>query len=76
MHAGIDAFVALALARKDEPDRAATIPAAMYEYLSGRITEHGFSGDQDALWSLVEMDVVLNSQGLVAWLARQEKQDG
>jgi len=76
MHAGIDAFVALALEHKEAPDRDAAIQAAMYDYLSARIIEHGFSGDRDAIWSVVEMDVVLNSQGLVAWLERQEKQDG
>jgi len=76
MHAGIDAFVALAHQHKDAPDRDAAIQSAMFNYLSARIREHGFRGDQDAIWSVVEMDVVLNSQGLVAWLERLEKQDG
>jgi len=76
MHAGIDAFAALALEHKDAPDRNAAIPTAMFNYLATRIEEHGFKGDRDAIWSVVEMDVVLNSQGLVAWLERQEKQDG
>jgi glyoxylase-like metal-dependent hydrolase (beta-lactamase superfamily II) len=76
MHAGIDAFVALALEHKDVPDRDAAIPTAMFNYLAARIEEHGFKGGRDALWSVVEMDVVLNSQGLCAWLERLERQDG
>jgi glyoxylase-like metal-dependent hydrolase (beta-lactamase superfamily II) len=76
MHKGIDAFVALALENKDSADREAAIQAAMFEYLCARISEHGFKGDRDAIWSVIEMDVVLNSQGLVSWLERLEKQNG
>jgi glyoxylase-like metal-dependent hydrolase (beta-lactamase superfamily II) len=76
MHSGIDAFVALALENRDVPERGAAIQAAMYDYLSGRLDEHGFKGDRDKLWSILEMDVVLNSQGLVSWLERLEKKDG
>jgi len=76
MHTGIDAFVALALDNKDAPNRGAAIETAMYDYLSGRLQEHGFNGDPDTLWSVLEMDIVLNSQGLISWLERLEKQDG
>lgn len=76
MHAGIDAYVELALANKDKIDRDAKIQQAMDDYLSGRAREHGFSGDRDALWSILEVDIVLNAQGLVSWLQRLEKQHG
>jgi len=76
MHSGIDAFVALALDNKDVSDRGAAIQAAMDDYLSTRLIEHGFKGDRDAIWSVLEPDLVLNSQGLVSWLERLEKQDG
>jgi glyoxylase-like metal-dependent hydrolase (beta-lactamase superfamily II) len=76
MHSGIDAFVALALDNKEATDRDAAIQAAMYDHLSTRLIEHGFKGDRDAIWSVLETDVVLNSQGLVSWLERLEKQDG
>ena len=39
MHAGIDAFVELALAHKDDADRGAKILEAMDEYLCGRLAE-------------------------------------
>ncbi|MDJ0712318.1 MAG: MBL fold metallo-hydrolase [Woeseiaceae bacterium] len=76
MHAGIDAYVELALANKDEDDRDAKIQQAMDDYLSGRAIEHGFTGGRDALWSILEVDIVLNSQGLVSWLQRLEKHNG
>ena len=41
-----------------------------------RLVEHGFPGDRDAIWSMLEVDIVLNAQGLVAWLERLERQNG
>ena len=76
MHAGIDAYVAIALEHQDREDRGAAIQDAMYEHLSTRLIEHGFKGDRDAIWSVLEIDIVLNSQGLVSWLQRQEKTNG
>ena len=76
MHAGIDAYVAIALEHKDKEDRGAAIQGAMDEYLSARLIEHGFKGDRDAIWSVLEIDIVLNSQGLVSRLQRLEKTNG
>ena len=76
MHAGIDAYVELALAHQAEPNRGERIQQAMDDFLSGRLIEHGFKGDRDAIWSLLEVDIVLNAQGLVSWLARLEKNNG
>ncbi len=76
MHAGIDAYVDLALAHQDDDDRDEAIQAAMDEYLSGRLVEHGFKGDRDAMWSVLNIDIVLNAQGLVAWLERLERHHG
>ncbi len=73
MHAGIDDFAAMALEHRGSQDRQATIEAAMFDYLESRLVEHGFKGDRDAMWSVVEIDVVLNSAGLVSWLERLEK---
>ena len=66
----------MAMRYKDDPDRGAKIQQAMDDYLSVRLIEHGFKGDRDALWSILNIDIVLNAQGLVAWLERLEKYDG
>jgi hypothetical protein len=76
MHAGIDAYVAMALANKDRENRGAAIQAAMDDYLSSRLVDHGFKGDRDAIWSILEVDITLNAQGLVSYLERLEKNSG
>ena len=48
----------------------------MDEYLSTRLRAHGFQGDRDAIWSALNIDIVLNAQGLVAWLERLERHNG
>ena len=76
LHAGIDAFVEMARANQAEPNRGECIQQAMDDYLTGRLIEHGFKGERDAIWSLLEIDIVLNAQGLVSWLERLEKHNG
>ena len=46
----------------------------MYQYLSTRLLDHGFNGGQDAMRAILDMDISLNAAGLVAWLARLDKQ--
>lgn len=76
MHAGIDAYVELALAHQADEERDAKIAAAMEDYLCARLVKHGFTGDREAQRSILNIDITLNAQGLVAWLERLEKQHG
>lgn len=76
LHRDIDAFVAMALANEDAEDRQSALETAMYEYLSQRLRAHGYMGDNDAMWSILEMDVDLNAQGLDVWLNRRKKRAG
>ena len=73
MHAGIDAYEQMALACRDAEDRDTALEAAMYGYLSTRLREHGFKGDDDAMRSILDIDVTLNAAGLAAWLNRLDK---
>jgi glyoxylase-like metal-dependent hydrolase (beta-lactamase superfamily II) len=73
MHECIDGFVAIAERHRDAADRSEAIQASMLEYLSDRLSDHGYSGDSDAMWSIIDVDVVLNSQGLDAWLSWLER---
>lgn len=73
MHADIDQFSGFAMAQKDNDDPLPAIYAAMWEHLSTRLREHGFSGDEEAMHSVLDVDIVLNSKGLVAWLQRLKK---
>ena len=45
----------------------------MFDYLAGRLVKHGFKGDRDAMWSALEIDGILNAQGLDAWLKWRER---
>ena len=73
MHAGIDAYERMALDCRDAENRDAALEAAMYGYLSTRLREHGFKGDDDAMRSILDIDVTLNAAGLSAWLNRLDK---
>ena len=74
MHAGIDAYREMALAKKDADDLYAAILPSMSEYLKAGARDHGFQGDDEALQSILEIDIALNTQGLVSWLQRLKKQ--
>lgn len=74
MHAGIDAYVEIAMANKDADDLYAAILPPMSEYMKRRARDHGFDGDEDALQSILDIDIVLNAKGLVSWLQRMKKQ--
>jgi glyoxylase-like metal-dependent hydrolase (beta-lactamase superfamily II) len=71
MHAAIDRYVSLAKENASAKNRTAAISAAMFEYLEGRLIGHGFRGDRDAMWSVLSLDIQLNTQGLEVWLDRQ-----
>jgi glyoxylase-like metal-dependent hydrolase (beta-lactamase superfamily II) len=74
MHAGIDAYAGMARANKNADDLYAAIQPAMEEYLMTRAREHGFEGDDEALHFILEIDIVLNTKGLISWLHRLKKQ--
>lgn len=74
MHAGIDAYTEIALANKDADDPQAGIQSAMSDYLKGRARAHGYQGDDNALQAILEIDIELNTKGLISWLQRLKKQ--
>ncbi len=73
MHECVDSYVAIADECRDDPNRFEAMKTGMFDYLSGRLAKHGFKGDRDAMWSALEIDVILNAQGLDAWLKRRER---
>ena len=73
LHSDIDAYAAMALDHRDADDRLGSIKAAMYEYLTGRLRAHGYTGSEEAMRATLAVDTVLNAQGLVAWLERLDK---
>lgn len=71
MHEGIDAYVAIALEHRDEPNRGTLLREALVDYYEKRLQPHGFSGDRESIESIMSIDAPLNAQGLEVWLDRQ-----
>jgi glyoxylase-like metal-dependent hydrolase (beta-lactamase superfamily II) len=70
LHECVNDFVTLARKHDDTHDRGARIRQGMFDYLSGRLENHGFEGDAARRHELLDIDVELNSQGLEVWLDR------
>ena len=71
LHAGIDAYVMMAEAHANDANRTEHLQTAMFDYFAERLKQHGYTGDRETMWSILELDVNLNTQGLEVWLDRQ-----
>ena len=68
MHRGLDAFVAIAKEHAGAANRSAAIREAIFDFFVTGLTRHGFTGDRDRMWSILSIDVDLNTQGIEVWL--------
>ena len=73
MHKGIDAFVDIALEYASADERTDALQSAIFEYFVEGLINHGFKGDRDTMWSILNIDVKLNTQGIEVWLERNGK---
>ncbi len=71
LHAGIDAYVALALRHRDDDDRTAALRRGLFDYYAERLERHGFAGGGDSIAATMSLDARLNAQGLEVWLDRR-----
>lgn len=71
LHAGVNAYVAIAERHALDPERAARIAADMTQWLWARLDEHGYTGEAAVRQAVLGDDITLNTQGLIAWLARR-----
>ena len=76
LHTDLDAYVEMAIARRDAKDPATAIARDQLRYLSRRARSHGYGGDDATLYELLGMDARLNAQGLAVWLERRQRTDG
>jgi glyoxylase-like metal-dependent hydrolase (beta-lactamase superfamily II) len=70
LHADIDTYVRIAHDAASLPDRALQMASRMFDHLSRRLDEHGYSRDAAQRHALLDLDVRLNADGLDIWLAR------
>lgn len=73
MHECLDGFVAIARERQEHEDRQQAMERDLFEFISGRLVAHGYGAGREAMWSLLQHDMKLNSQGLDAWLSWLER---
>jgi glyoxylase-like metal-dependent hydrolase (beta-lactamase superfamily II) len=76
MHECLDGYVAMALEHANDENRPAAMQRAMFDYLATRLEQHGFEGDRDAMRAVLDIDVVLNAQGLESWLDYMARKNG
>ncbi len=74
MHVCLDAYAEMAQANKDVENPLEAIQLAMRNFLTSRVREHGYAGDDETLQAILEIDIVLNAKGLISWLRRLKKQ--
>ena len=72
MHSGIDAYVEMAERVEHEDKRTEKLREMLLDYYVGRLDDHGYGGDREAVNSIMEIDVRLNAQGLEVWLERRK----
>ena len=72
MHAGIDAYVAMARQHEHEDDRCAALRESLRDYYAEQLEEHGYVGDREMMREVLGIDIELNAQGLEVWLKRQQ----
>lgn len=71
MHKGIDALVTMARANANAKERTEVLQTAIFEHWAEGLSDHGFKANRDTMWSILNIDVKLNTQGIEVWLDRQ-----
>lgn len=74
MHAGIDAYVAIAEQHEHDENRSQTMRDSLFEYYVEQLEEHGYQGGRDQAESVLSIDVELNAQGLEVWLSKRQQE--
>ncbi|NNF67568.1 MAG: MBL fold metallo-hydrolase [Gammaproteobacteria bacterium] len=72
LHRAIDAFVAIAERWEHMSDRSARIRNDMFDWLSHKLDEHGYTGSAAERHRLLDPDIDLNTQGLEVWMQRRK----
>ena len=70
----IDEYAAIARLHREAEDRHRRIKAALVDHTLERLRRHGCALTRTAQHALIDMDMDLNTQGLVVWLDTQAHQ--
>lgn len=70
MHAGIDAYVAIARQHEHDDNQSAALREGLLDLYAEQLEEHGYGGDREMMREVLGIDIDLNAQGLEVWLKR------
>lgn len=70
MHAGIDAYVAIARQHEHDDNQSAALREGLLDLYAEQLEEHGYGGDREMMREVLGIDIELNAQGLEVWLKR------
>lgn len=73
LHASLDELVRIARRHAQAPERTARIQEDLFQYFSGQLDEHGYTGDTARRHAFLDDDVRLNTAGLEVWLDRDRR---
>ncbi len=73
MHACLTYYEEMAMSVIEQIAPYKFIERNMRGFLVTRLREHGYTGDDETIAALLDMDIALNSKGLVSWLQRLKK---
>jgi len=68
MHAGIDAYVAIARQHEHDDNQSTALRESLQDYYAEQLEEHGYRGDRETMREVLGIDIDLNAQGLQVWL--------
>lgn len=71
MHAGIDAYVAMAERHEHDDDLPGALRASLFEYYVEQLDAHGYRGGREGVAEVLGIDIELNAQGLEVWLRKR-----
>ena len=70
MHAGIDAYVAMARRHEHDDNQSAALRESLLDLYAEQLEGHGYGGDRGMMREVLGIDIELNAQGLEVWLKR------
>lgn len=68
MHKRIDDFVNIAERHAADDDRTRVMHESMFEYFAGELDAHEFTGDEERMHAILDLDIKLNTMGLEFWI--------
>ncbi len=73
LHACLNFYEEMAMSVIEQIAPYKFIEKSRRDFLVTRLREHGFTGDDETISAVLDMDIKLNAKGLVSWLQRLKR---